>query len=205
MYNRMDYRKGRYVSYDYEPKGDRFTRGLSETPRVFSTVTRYESGRTFKRRVRTTELPSVTVADLFSGKLLKTVKERVEQGNDEVFLSYKDGRLQVNFEPPGTHVGLELSEQHKGKRLWLVCPGCERRAGRLYVHKRDYLNIWGCQKCFGLSYPGQYAHRTQALDRAIVKRRVKVSFKVWLNASEREHRRWAKIATRFNLFSEVPE
>ena len=194
MYDRFDSRKGRYVTYDYETKGDRFTRGLSESPLILATVTRYESGRVFKRRVRTNALPSVSVTEMFPGKVLKAFKELTEQGENEIYLSFKDDRLQVEFDPPGTRVGLELSEQYKGKRLWFVCPGCGRRVSRLYVHKGKYLNLWGCQKCFGLSYPSQFAHKSKALDMAILDKKVKVNFRAWLRAHERELRRWGKVA-----------
>ena len=64
MYDRYDSSKGRYVSYDYQPKGDRFSRGLSERPRVWSTYNNGNTRHSSVQRVRTSQAQSLTVAQV---------------------------------------------------------------------------------------------------------------------------------------------
>ncbi len=62
MYDRYDSNKGRYVTYDYQPKGDRFSRGLSELPRAHKMIQHFDTGHTYIRPTRTDEAQALTVA-----------------------------------------------------------------------------------------------------------------------------------------------
>lgn len=134
MYDRYDSRKGRYVTYDYQPKGDRFSRGLSELPRVYMTLSHTDTGHTYKRRVRTTEARCLTVS--FVKRLLPAeISDNLEQHT--VYLC-ADTLFLFRRTPPGLEVGFEVTEQHKGRRHWFVCVGCERRVGKLYAVVHPY-------------------------------------------------------------------
>ena len=197
MFDRFDYSKGRYVSYDYRPKGDRFTRGLSETPRVYVTRTN-STGHVFKRRLRTSEVEYLSVPALL--KIIgPKLRDRAEK--EGLYLGFEGDRLQVSFKEPGLQVRFTSTAQHKGRRLWFSCPHCGRRVGKLFVVKERFFGrIWGCQTCLGLSYPSRAAHKTPALDQAIVRGKVKVSLGAWHRAVEREDERLEKTMRRFGLF-----
>lgn len=190
MYDRYDSKKGRYVTYDYEPKGDRFSRGLSELPRVYMILSHTDTGHTYKRRVRTTEARCLTVS--FVKRLLPAeISDNLE--HHAVYLC-ADTLLLFRQTPPGLEVGFEATEQHKGRRHWFVCVGCERRVGKLYAVVHPYWPVqWGCQKCLGLAYPSQAQHKTRARDLAILEGQINVSLAEAIRASEREHQRMMKL------------
>ena len=200
MYDRLDLSKGRYVRYDYQPKGDRFTRGLSPMPPVVTTVTRTTStGRSFRRRVRVNNTKHLTVAALLKMIGPQHHEEAEEKG---LYFLYKEDGLEVRFKEPGVHVRFTSTAQHKGRRLWFLCPGpgCGRRVGKLrLVEGASFGHLWGCQKCLGLAYASQAAHKTPALDKAIIRGEVKVSFRAWCKASEREEERLMKSVRRYGL------
>ena len=210
MPDRHDSLKGRYVRYDYEPKGDRFERGLSETPRVYDTVYHCNTGNTYKRRKRTDELPCLNVPTVRK-RFPDVLKEAwVEQGVF-VFYDWKKSNLDLSLEPfakgppfklPCLHVGFELTEQHKGTRLWFLCPYCERRVGKLFVYALSFLHRWGCQKCLGLSYPSQYAHKTVTRDWAILQGEVRVELKELYRAEARINKRLGRITRRVDSLYE---
>jgi hypothetical protein len=191
MSERYDSSKGRYVRYDYEPKGDRFSRGLSKIPRVITTTTRTATtGHRFTRRTRTTEALELTI-----GRLLAFLgpegKEKLSQ--ETFYFKLANGKLQLRGEPPGILVRFTSTRQRLGKRWWFICAYCARRVGKLYFVKVKDGEVMGCQKCFGLSYPSQYQHRCPRRDEAIVGRKVKVSTKAFLDAKIREYRRLEKL------------
>lgn len=130
MYDRYDSRKGRYVTYDYQPKGDRFSRGLATLPRVWTTVSRYETGRTFKRRTRTNEAQYLTIGLLKSWLRPETAASL--EDHTLYFLEVKE-KLHVGEEPPSFPIRFDVTEQAKSKRHWFFCFGCGRRAGKLFV------------------------------------------------------------------------
>lgn len=39
---------------------------------------------------------------------------------------------------------------YSGKRLWFICPSCNRRVGTVYLH--PITNVVGCCKCLRLPY-----------------------------------------------------
>jgi hypothetical protein len=193
MYNRYDSSKGRSVTYEYQAKDDRFSRGLATLPRVWTNVRRFETGRAFKRRTRTNEAQYLTV-----GLLKSWLRSRVTASleNHTLYFLEVEGKLHVGEKPPGFPVRFDVTAQAKGKRHWFFCMGCGRRAGKLFVAPTKQGAIWGCQKCLGLAYPSQAQHKTQARDRAIVEGKVKVSFKEWVRASEREKQRMQRLIGR---------
>ena len=69
----------------------------------------------------------------------------------------------ISLKSPGVPISFDVTEQHKGERVWFFCPHCDRRVGKLYrvwaLH--HIFRQWGCQKCLGLSYPSQAGHKTQ--------------------------------------------
>jgi hypothetical protein len=197
MYDRYDSSKGRYVTYDYQPKGDRFSRGLATLPRVWTTVSRYETGRSFIRHTRTNEAQSLTVSQI-KELFPPDVAARLEQ----LTLYFLDTpeRLSISEKPisKGFSVRFEVTEQAKGKRHWFKCVGCSRRVGKLYTVKTKHGPFWGCQKCLGLSYPSQAYHKSQGRDMAIVEGKIKVSFDEWVRAHERYEKRMRKLIATFD-------
>lgn len=196
MYDRYDSNKGRYVTYDYRPKGDRFSRGLSELPRVYKRMQHHDTGHSYIRRFRTDEAQSLTVSG-FRKMLPERLRDDLE-GRTFYFDDRKHDILAfvpIRLEPPGTPLRFEVTEQYKGKRLWFLCPSCERRVGKLYrVKSRLYLfPVWGCQKCLGLTYPSQADHKTLGRDADVVYGRVEVGYLETLRACNRYRRRMAKL------------
>ena len=208
MYDRWDSRKGCYVRYDYQPLGDRYSRGLSETPRGARLVQHPETGRIYLRRTRTTEVYSYTAK-----RLLKLRRGRGRDEEDKEALEGKVLYLElrpltllrvtvpwpvVKDEPPGKPIRLTLTRQHKGERVWLLCPYCERRIGKLYAYQEPILGLWqwGCQKCLGLSYPSQHQHKSRERDLSIMRGEVKAGLIAQDEALERELRRLCRFDVR---------
>lgn len=206
MYDRWDWRKGRYVRYDYEPLGDRYTHGLSETPRGARLVQHLETGRIYRRRTRTTEALSYTAKELLKlcRSAVKGDKEALE--GRVLYLDHLPLTLSkvtvhwpvVKDEPPGKPIRLTLTCQHKGERVWILCPYCERRIGKLYAYPHPMFGFWqwGCQKCLGLSYPSQHKHKSQERDLAIMRGEVNAGLIAQDQAFEREIRRMSRFNTR---------
>jgi hypothetical protein len=196
MYDRYDSNKGRYVTYDYRPKGDRFSRGLSAMPRVYKRMQHMETGHSYVRRVRTDEAQCLTVS-----QLKRMLPEALQEGLEGRTLYIDDHKhdllafVQIRLEYPGFPLRFEVTEQHKGKRLWFLCVGCGRRAGKLYRVKSAlfFFPVWGCQKCLGLSYPSQAEHKTLARDTEIFHGQIKAGFWEELRAHHRQRRRMMKL------------
>lgn len=197
MYDRFDSSKGRYVTYDYQPKGDRFSRGLSERPRVWTTVSNSNTGHTSVQRTSTNRAQGLTVAQL-KAQLPKDKAAQLETLT-LYFHDTPDG-LEISLKPlpAGFPVRFTVTAQAIGKRHWFKCVGCGRRAGKLYVVKTKIVKVWGCQKCLGLSYPSQAQHKTLARDAAITDGRIQVSWHENLRAHHRHHRRIMKIGASFD-------
>ena len=122
MYDRYDDTKGRYVTYDYRPKGDRFSRGLSVRPRVWTNVRNYSSGRTSIRRVCASRARSLTVAQIKAALppelavQLECLTLYFDDAPDGLQISAKAGAK-------GFPVRFEVTQQAKGKRHWFLVPG----------------------------------------------------------------------------------
>ena len=191
MRHRLDMNKSYYVLYDYQQKGDRFTRGLSPLPRVYTTVTRYESGYRFKRRLRTNQAKQLTVTNIkniVGPELAGTLEHHT------FYFHYDGEKIELKDTPPGVALRFTVTEQYKGKRHWFICVHCQRRVGKLFLVELKTGHVWGCQKCLGLTYPSQARHKSVARDNAIVEGKLEVSFKEWCRAHERYRRRFAKLA-----------
>lgn len=197
MYDRFDSSKGRYVSYDYQRKGDRFSRGLSIRPRVYSTVSNYSTGRSSIQRTSTSRAQSLTVGQV--KELLP--KDKVDQ-LETLMLYFQDtpNGLNISVKPlaAGFPVRFEVTAQAIGKRHWFTCVGCGRRVGKFYTVKTQEGKVWGCQKCLGLSYPSQAQHKTLARDVAITDGRVKASWREEMRAYERQYKRIMKMSASFD-------
>lgn len=62
--------------------------------------------------------------------------------------------LQSQIELAGLAVCLTASKtRFDGKRLWFLCPNCQRRAGVIYKHPAS--GQVGCRLCLGLKYKAQ--------------------------------------------------
>lgn len=62
--------------------------------------------------------------------------------------------LESEIEALGIEVKLTTSNtRFEGKRLWFLCPICERRVGAIYKHPA--LKIVGCRTCLNLKYKKQ--------------------------------------------------
>ena len=96
---RFDMGKGRYVRYSYEPKGDRFTRGLSKRPRVVTTASDFETGRRYMRRVRTSEARYLTVSQV---KAMLDPELMDDLENRTFYFRYEVGLFDISEEPPGS-------------------------------------------------------------------------------------------------------
>lgn len=203
MYDRWDSNKGRYVTYEYRTKGDRFSRGLSIRPRVWTTVNNYDTGRSSIRRVCTSRAQSLSV-----GQIKAVFPPDIAAKLEHLTLYFQDTseRLEISAKPlpGGFPVRFEVTEQAKGKRLWFSCIGCGRRAGKLYAVKTQEGKVWGCQKCLGLSYPSQAGHKTQARDMAITQGLIQVSWHEQVRAQQRQYRRIMKLsASADRLFRKI--
>ncbi len=201
MYDRFDSSKGRYVSYDYQRKGDRFSRGLSIRPRVWTTVSNYNTGRSSIQRTCTSRARSLTVGQV--KELLPKDKAATLETLTLYFHDTPDG-LDISAKPlpAGFPVRFEVTEQAIGRRHWFVCVGCGRRVGKFYTVKTQEGKVWGCQKCLGLSYPSQAQHKSAGRDNAIVEGKIKVSFNEWCRAHERCEKRMLKLISKFDLLAD---
>ena len=201
MYDRYDSTKGRYVTYDYQPKGDKFSRGQAELPRAHKRIQNTATGHTYYRRTRTDEAQELTVST-FRKMLPREYEEGFEHRtfylNDHKhdFLAF----IPLQLEPPGVPVRFEVTRQRKGTRAWFLCPHCDRRVGKLYRIRAPHqlFRIWGCQKCLGLTYPSQAGHKTQARDMAIVNGQVRVGWHEEVRAKHRHWRRITKLSVSFD-------
>lgn len=201
MYDRYDSTKGRYVTYEYRPKGDKFSRGVAELPRAYKRIHNSATGHSYYRRTRTDEAQELSVST-FKKMLPKELAEGFETRtfylNDHKhdILAF----IPLQLEPPGFPIRFEVTEQHKGKRVWFVCPHCQRRVGKLYRirSKYNFMRQWGCQKCLGLTYPSQAGHKTQARDMAIVNGQVRVGWHEEVRAKYRHWRRITKLSASFD-------
>ena len=197
MYDRYDSNKGRYVTYDYQPKGDRFSRGLSKMPRARKHIHNTSTGTTYYRRSRTDEAQQLTV-NMF--KKMLPEKHQADFYMDTFYLrDYNHDSLafaEVSLKSPGLPISFDVTEQHKGERVWFFCPHCQRRVGKLYRLRASHhlFRLWGCQKCLGLSYPSQAGHRTQVRDMAITQGQLLVSWREEMEAVHRQHHRIMKLS-----------
>lgn len=64
MYDLYDSNKSRYVTHDYRPKGDRFSRGLAARPRIDMTINNYNTGHSAIRRVCTSRTQHLTIGSI---------------------------------------------------------------------------------------------------------------------------------------------
>ena len=115
MYDRFDSSKGRYVSYDYQRKGDRFSRGLSIRPCVWTTVSNYNTGRSSIQRTSTNKAQSLTV------KQVKDLLPKDQAAKLETLTLYSQDTpdmLKIHTKPDvgGFPVRFEVTEQAIGKR-----------------------------------------------------------------------------------------
>lgn len=197
MYDRFDSSKGRYVSYDYQRKGDRFSRGLSIRPRVWTTVSNYNTGRSSVQRTCTSRARSLTVGQV--KELLPKDKAATLETQTLYFHDTPDGlNISAKPLPAGFPVRFEVTEQAIGRRHWFICVGCGRRVGKFYTVKTQEGKVWGCQKCLGLSYPSQAQHKTVARDVAITDGRIQVGWRENLRAYDRQYRRIMKMSASFD-------
>ncbi len=197
MYDRFDSSKGRYVSYDYRRKGDRFSRGLSIRPRVWTTVSNYNTGRSSVQRTCTSRARSLTVGQV--KELLPKDKAATLETLTLYFHDTPDGlNISAKPLPAGFPVRFEVTEQAIGRRHWFICVGCGRRVGKFYTVKTQEGKVWGCQKCLGLSYPSQAQHKTVARDVAITDGRIQVGWRENLRAHHRQYRRIMKMSASFD-------
>ena len=197
MYDRFDSSKGRYVTYDYQRKGDRFSRGLSKRPRVWTTVSNHNTGRSSIQRTSINRAQSLTV------KQVKDLLPKDEAAKLETLTLYfhdTPNMLKIHTKPDagGFPVRFEATEQAIGKRHWFTCVGCRRRVGKFYTVKTQEGKIWGCQKCLGLSYPSQAQHKTLARDVAITDGRIQVSWDEEMRAYQRQYKRIMKMSASFD-------
>ena len=197
MYDRFDSSKGRYVSYDYRRKGDRFSRGLSVRPRVWTTVSNSNTGRRSIQRTCTNRAQSLTV------KQVKDLLPKDKAAQLETLTLYfhdtPDG-LEIHLKPDtgGFPVRFEATAQAIGRRHWFLCVDCGRRVSKFYTVKTQQGKVWGCQKCLGLSYPSQSQHKSPARDVAITDGRLQVSWREEMRAYERHYRRIMKLSASFD-------
>ena len=201
MYDRYDSTKGRYVTYDYQPKGDRFSRGQAELPRAYKRIQNTATGHSYYRRTRTDEAQALTVSTF-----KKMLPKEYEEGFEHRTFYLNDRKhdilafIPLQLEPPGFPIRFEVTEQHKGKRVWFVCPHCQRRVGKLYRIKGAHFIFrqWGCQKCLGLTYPSQAGHKTLSRDVAIVHGNVEAGLRETIKAHGRYRRRIMKLSASFD-------
>jgi len=64
---------------------------------------------------------------------------------------YKRALVEAQIEAFGAQIDICTTKtRFKGKRLWLVCPKCKKRKGKLYMG-----NAIACRQCLGLIYRKQ--------------------------------------------------
>lgn len=77
--------------------------------------------------------------------------------NDLVVQAQKELKLRLveaQIEALGVKITLSTSQTcFNGKRLWFVCPICNRRSGIMYQHSSR--EIIGCRSCLKLKYKKQ--------------------------------------------------
>lgn len=145
------------------------------------------SGRTYTRRVRTSEAQHLTIAHV--KEQLPSIRRELERHVlyvDEHLGDDGAVSLQVKQTPPGLSLRFEVSQQRRGTRHWFRCVSCERRAGKLYRVELRVGVVWGCQRCLRLAYPSQAQHKTRARDSAICEGGVQVGHSEQVQALSRE-------------------
>jgi hypothetical protein len=165
-------------------------------PRAYKRINNTNTGYAYYRRTRTDEAQTLTVSG-FKRMLPKAYEEGFETRtfylNDykHDFLAF----IPIQLEPPGIPIRFEVTKQHKGQRVWFVCPHCYRRVGKLYRiwAPHQLFRIWGCQPCLGLTYPSQAGHKTLARDGEIANGFIEASYSETIRACGRYRRRLAKV------------
>lgn len=169
MPSRFDYDKGRYVEYSYRQKGDVFTRGESPRPRIYTVITKNDTGQRYVRRMRTYAVNSLTMSQILEH--LKEHGDPKETLDTLVFyMGHWDSQPYASnkpFEGYEAELHFTKTEQHTGVRYWFICPGCGTRRHKVYAAQLEGGEVWGCQKCLGLSYPSQYGHKTVWYDNRV--------------------------------------
>lgn len=135
---------------------------VSKLPCAYKTIQHLDTGHTYNRRTRTDEAQALTV-----GSFKKMLPKKYEAGFEQRTFYLNDYKhdilafIETTLEPPGIPVRFEVTQQHKGQRVWFVCPHCYRRVGKLYrVKAKHFLyRAWGCQKCLGLARPSRSCRR----------------------------------------------
>lgn len=213
MFDRYSPNKGRCVRYDYQAKGDRFTRGLSQKqPLVLTTKTHYNTGRVYKRRTHINEAQCLTIKEVLKAAPANARKDKAKLTDLTYYVTYTPCKLDkftiylanIKLEPDGYPLNLTVTKQHKGERLWFVCPFCACRAAKVYsvvTNRFSNRREWGCQKCLGLSYPSQYLHKNRYQDLKVLKHPDRVSLGSWCRAFARENRRERRLLDEMRRFA----
>ena len=76
----------------------------------------------------------------------------------------KKALIESQLSARGLNINLLTSKTgFGGKRFWMACPICSKRAGVLYIHPIS--NITGCRTCLNLEYKQRrYKGMIEALD-----------------------------------------
>lgn len=96
----------------------------------------------------------------------------------------------------GSPVKLAVKKQHRGERLFWVCPQSGKRVSLLFLVQTDMGPVIGSRGGLGLSYPSQALHRTPIYDAAVCTGQLKTSQVVYLRAALRKNWRYAKALRR---------
>jgi len=101
------------------------------------------------------------------------IKATTSSSEVVLFYYYRDG-ISAKWEPVLYSVRLDWTPCHfGGKRPWFVCPGCHRRAAKLYRLGRYFL----CRRCQNLAYKSQREDRAGRLVRKADKIRTRLGGK----------------------------
>ena len=93
------------------------------------------------------DLGDFQIAD-YSQKI--NINDLVRQAQKELKLRLVEGRI----EALGINITLSTTQtRFNGKRLWFMCPICNRRTGILYQHSSS--ERIGCRACLNLKYKKQ--------------------------------------------------
>ncbi len=166
--------------YDYQSKGDAFTRGERALPRAFAR--RHRQDRSwYIRRLRVDEVPKIRVRDM-----VKALPGDLERSGATLEVSERYGLFfnprertvtLVSIVPPrprpeeGSTVRVRVTiPNFGGVRWWLECPMCEGLRSVIYgvVFTSQPGCAVGCQKCLGLTHASRARHKCADQDGAVL-------------------------------------
>lgn len=158
---------------------------------LYTSAVDLRTGSIRRRKVRTTE--AVAVFNILSVQRLligdRPTKHLKALEKLTIYIHPATEQISLFEQAQSLPVRMVVHEQHRGQRLFWVCPQSSQQASLLYLVQTDTGPLLGSCKGLGLSYPSQALHRTPAYDSGVYTGTLKPNLAVYLRASSRRQRR----------------